>query len=176
MIAMLAMIIALVFIGYFIERTQFDFLIISGGICFGCFLFLLKNNPFSVSHLLYFSVVCRAIFIFSIPALSDVYFRFFWDGHLTNMGINPFLALPSALTQQNGIRGKEVMQFLYIHMNSRDYFSVYPTIIQGCLSLVPLLSQPSTNAPVLSLHFMMMLPYLGTIFFGCEVLPFVNLP
>ncbi len=176
LLAMLVMIAALIVIGYFIERTQFTFFIISSGISFSCFLFLLKNKSFSVSHLLYFSIICRAIFIFSIPALSDDYFRFLWDGHLTNMGINPFLALPSALLQQNGISGNELMQFLYAHMNSRNYFSVYPGVMQGCFSVATWLFPHFIKSPLIILHFVMMLAELGTIYFGLKILRVVQLP
>ncbi len=100
LIAMLLMITAFITMGYCIERTQFSIFIISAGTCFAGFLFLLKSERISSKNLLYFSILCRAIFIFSLPVLSDDYFRFLWDGHLMNMGINPFLALPSALIEQ----------------------------------------------------------------------------
>lgn len=175
-IVMLFTIIAFIIIGYFIERTQFTLLIISTGICFAGFLFLLKNNSFSLKHLLYFSILCRAIFIFSIPVLSDDYFRFLWDGHLINMGINPFLALPSGLIQQPDIIGNKMMQFLFAHMNSQNYFSVYPTIMQGIFSLATWLFPYSIKSPVIVLHFILLLSELGIIYFGLKILKIVQLP
>lgn len=175
-IDMLFTIIAFIIIGYFIERTQFTLLIISTGICFAGFLFLVKSNSFSLRHLLYFSIVCRAIFIFSIPILSDDYFRFLWDGHLINMGINPFLALPSALIQQAVISGNDIMQFLYAHMNSQDYFSVYPTIMQGGFLLATWLFPDSIKSPVIVFHFIILLAELGTIYFALKILKIIQLP
>ncbi len=175
-IVMLFMIIAFVSIGYFIERTQFTILIISTGICFAGFLFVVKTNSFSLRHLLYFSILCRAIFIFSIPVLSDDYFRFLWDGHLINMGVNPFLALPSALIHQQHIGGSNMMQFLYAHINSQNYFSVYPTIMQGCFSLATWLFPYSIKSPVIILHFIILLAELGAIYFGLKILKILQLP
>ncbi len=175
-LVMLFMIIAFIIIGYFIERAQFTLLIISISICFTGFLFLIRSSLLSLRLLLYFSVVCRAIFIFSIPVLSDDYFRFLWDGHLINTGINPFLALPSALIQQPSISGNDIMQFLYAHMNSQDYFSVYPTIMQGCFSIAAWLFPYSIKNPVIVLHFIILLSELGTIYFGLKILKIVRLP
>ena len=173
---MLLMAAAFAVIGYGIERTQFSLLILISGVCFTCFLFLLKSHPFSVKHLLHFAILCRAIFIFSIPVLSDDYFRFLWDGHLVSMGINPFLALPSALIEQQGIRENDMMQFLYHHMNSPNYFSVYPAVMQGCFSAVTWLFPHSIKSPVIVLHFIIMLADLGTMYFGLRILKNLQLP
>lgn len=176
LIAMLLMAAALAVIGYCIERTQCFLLILSSGVCFAGFLFLLKSRSFSLKHLLYFSIACRAIFIFSTPVLSDDYFRFLWDGHLVNMRINPLLALPSALIEQQGIRGNDMMQFLYHHMNSPNYFSVYPAVMQGCFSAATWLFPHSIKSPVIVLHFIMILGELGTMYFGLRILKILQLP
>lgn len=173
---MLLMLAALVIIGYSIERSQFIFFSISSAICFACFLFLLKINSFSLKHLLYFSILCRVIFMFSVPVLSDDYYRFLWDGHLINMDINPFHDLPSALIHQQHIGDSNMMQFLYTHINSQDYFSVYPTIMQGCFSLATWLFPYSIKSPVIILHSIIMLAELGTIYFGLKILKLVQLP
>ncbi|MEP7251548.1 MAG: glycosyltransferase 87 family protein [Ginsengibacter sp.] len=175
LIAMVVMLAALVMIGYFIQRTQFVTFIILSALCFGSYILLLTNSAFSLKQLLYFGLVCRAIFIFSIPVLSDDYFRFLWDGHLVNMGINPFLALPSSLMIDQAIRDNSTMQFLYNHMNSQYYFSVYPSIMQACFALSTWLFPASIKSPVIILHFIMTLAELGTCIYGIKILRLLRL-
>ncbi len=173
---MLLMITAFIITGYFIERPSFIFFIITAGISFACFLLLLKDESFSLKQLVYFAIVCRAVFIFSIPVLSDDYFRFLWDGQLTNMGINPFLALPAELIQQQDPGNSDMMPFLFAHMNSPNYFSVYPTVMQGCFSVATWLFPHSVKSPIIILHFIILLAELGSIYFGLKILKILKLP
>ena len=173
---MIIIIATLVVIGYFIDRSQFDIFILSCAVCFGAYILLVTKPVFSLKHLLYFGLLCRAIFIFSIPVLSDDYFRFLWDGHLINDGINPFLALPSSMMINQAVRDNSIMQFLYNHMNSQYYFSVYPSIMQACFALAAWLFPASVKSPVILLHFIMMLAELGTFYYGIKMLKHLRLP
>ncbi len=82
------------------------------------------------------SIALRVIASLAVPMLSDDYFRFLWDGQLLLQGINPFTVLPSTLAaapQQLESLGLSAQWFL--QLNSPDYFTIYPPILQGIFML-----------------------------------------
>ena len=78
----------------------------------------------------------RLIALFALPQLSDDYFRFVWDGRLLSQGINPFLQLPSELmASPEEAASLGLTEELYEGLNSKNYFTIYPPILQGIFSL-----------------------------------------
>lgn len=70
------------------------------------------------------------LLLLGLPQLSDDYYRFIWDGLCLNNGINPFQHTPEDLLPI--LRTKsEIADELYQGMNSKQYFSVYPPVLQG---------------------------------------------
>jgi hypothetical protein len=45
------------------------------------------------------ALLFRLLLLFAVPALSDDFYRFLWDGRLSLEGINPFLYTPRQLIQ-----------------------------------------------------------------------------
>lgn len=175
-LVMFMMLAAFVLLGYGIERTQFSVFILLMNIAFTAFIILLKNEMIPLKRLLLFSMMCRAVFIFSVPVLSDDYFRFLWDGHLINLGINPFLFIPSSLVGAPPLSSDQMLPFLFTHMNSPDYYSVYPTIMQGTFAFATWLFPNSIRYPLIVLHTIIMLAELGTILIGLRILKELRLP
>ena len=71
-------------------------------------------------------ILFRLCFFFTEPKLSDDVYRFVWDGELIAQGINPYMEIPSdaeAFAAEN--------QDLYEALNSKNYFSVYPPMMQS---------------------------------------------
>ena len=117
------------FVMYELPRNQFYPLI---GIIVGLFLiYWLLHNFWDENVLIIISlgVLFRLFVLFAFPNLSDDVFRFVWDGRLTVNGENPFLHMPSwYLESKNIIPG--LNQELYDQLNSHEYFTVYPPILQ----------------------------------------------
>lgn len=175
-VAILLIVCAFFAAGYLIDRTQSLYLISIAAASFFSFYILTTNKAIDLKALLFFAVFCRVIFMFSIPVLSDDYFRFLWDGHLINDGINPFLALPSSLKTSPELVDKQLMGFLFTHMNSPDYFSVYPTVMQAIFSFATWLYPDSIMGPVILFHFVIILGEVGTLFLGIKILRLLQLP
>ena len=93
---------------------------------FACFLLLLKAD---LKWVLGLGVLFRLLFILSIPALSDDFYRFIWDGLLWHNGIHPFSQLPS-FYMEAGQQLPALSESLFNSLNSRDYFTVYPPLHQ----------------------------------------------
>lgn len=113
-------------VAYQLQRTDTISLQITFAGLFTCFLFLVKTD---LKWLLGFSILFRLIFLFSIPALSDDFYRFIWDGLLWHEGIHPFSHAPSWFMQP----GNEVAALtpeLFDNLNSKEYYTVYPPLHQ----------------------------------------------
>lgn len=121
-----AYVVSLLFLLFFVERSQFLLLISVFTVGFVSYAQSLKNVP-SLSLLITLFAITRVASFFVLPHLSDDYYRFLWDGMLTVSGGNPYLNVPS----------NEVLDELPIHartwletMNSPNYYSVYPAFLQ----------------------------------------------
>jgi len=113
-------------LAYHFQRTDTAWLQLSFAVLFIAFLFLRKAD---LSWVIGFGILFRLLFLFSIPALSDDFYRFIWDGLLWHESIHPFTHIPSYYMEAgNEVPG--LSESLYNGLNSKDYFTVYPTFHQ----------------------------------------------
>lgn len=116
-------------IAYFTERTDTIPLLISYSILFILHLMLTKSI-LNYKFLMGFAIAFRLVFLFSIPNLSDDFYRFFWDGILINNQINPFLYLPREIIDNPTIQISALNAALFESLNSPEYYTVYPPVCQ----------------------------------------------
>ncbi|MEK0421794.1 MAG: hypothetical protein RLZZ161_1645 [Bacteroidota bacterium] len=122
----------LLMLGFFTDRADFGTLALW---CFVAFLgyFLLIDQfeyaPKTIDRLIWVGLLMRLVVVFAFPVLSDDLYRFYWDGRLMVSGISPFKDLPSAF-MQSGLRVEAIDQELFLKMNSKDYYAVYPPVCQ----------------------------------------------
>lgn len=114
-------------IGYQIPRNNFPLLISVVSVAFFG-LFILQKSNVKEKQLFGLGIFLRLLLIFSVPTLSDDYFRFLWDGLLIQDGFNPFEYKPSELIGQ--FENSKIHNELYNGMNSPNYYSIYPPINQ----------------------------------------------
>ena len=74
-------------------------------------------------------ILARAMLLFSIPNLSDDFYRFLWDGGLIAEGLNPYLSKPENLAGSTELTAGQ--NELFQKMNSRQYYTVYPPVLQA---------------------------------------------
>ena len=88
------------------------------------------------------ALVFRLLWLPATPALSDDFYRFRWDGLLAAHGLNPFAYTPRQVLRggesarptagsDSVVRTIPVLRDLFPHLNSPDYFSVYPPVCQA---------------------------------------------
>lgn len=94
------------------------------------YFIIIRGNFGHIYTWLGLGLLIRVISIFIFPSLSDDIYRFIWDGWLITEGINPFTSTPSSFSET--LPGFQA--FLLDKMNSPDYYSVYPTILQAIFS------------------------------------------
>lgn len=118
--------IGIALIGNVICRTDSMWLLITYIFVFGIYLVTWRSPQ--TKGLFYLGVLTRVSLFFSLPGLSDDFYRFLWDGLLLKNEINPYSALPSFYVEK-GISG--LTTELFELLNSPNYFTVYPPINQG---------------------------------------------
>ncbi len=156
-------------IGYFTERSHIITLLLLFALTFAAYVHLSTGKYFFLKISLLVAIIFRIIFLFAWPALSDDYFRFIWDGRIVLAGFNPFEHLPSYyLTLQKQIPG--INPALYNHLNSPQYFSVYPPVCQFIFATSAWLSGESNWGMVVMMRLTILAAEIGNIFILLKLL------
>lgn len=127
-----------VFLGYFAQRTDFVPFITAYGVFFAiyCRLAFYAQNTSGAALRWYVAlgIALRILLLFSVPNLSDDFYRFLWDGHLTVAGVHPF-AHPPVYFIENHVLPAAATPELFARLNSPEYFTVYPPVCQAVFAL-----------------------------------------
>lgn len=109
-------------------------------------------------------IIFRVALLFCLPNLSDDFYRFVWDGRMLHLGINPFAELPSEFMARVGQVGGEAWMDLYPFLNSQDYYSVYPPVLQGAFYIATGIADGDLLGSIVVLKAMILLAEIGTIY------------
>jgi alpha-1,6-mannosyltransferase len=161
------------FIAYEIPRFETLPLFIAYGILFLIYLWIVNRSDQAVSFWIAASLGFRVILLFALPQLSDDFYRFIWDGRLWAAGQHPFAALPPEFLKLN-IPG--VDQNLYNHLNSKEYFAIYPPVAQYIFWVAVKISPNSILGSVIVIRAFVLLAETGSIFLMAKLLEKFNLP
>lgn len=163
-------------LAFYIERNQTIELLTCFVILFGVYIWIIKHN--SENELTFWivaSFVFRACFLFSIPQLSDDFYRFLWDGHLLNAGYHPFTHVPRYYMEQSvSISG--ISSELFNHLNSPDYFTIYPPVNQFIFWISANLGGDLVWVGVFVMRLFIFLAEAGSIWFIRKILTHHQLP
>jgi alpha-1,6-mannosyltransferase len=153
-----------IWLGYFTARTNFVQVIAIYFALFGFYILMLRSQILSNNFKIIIGVALafRLALLLMTPNLSDDYFRFVWDGLLTTHGYNPYLILPSAL-----VAGPEtipgITPDLFSHLNSPDYYSVYPPVCQFIFAASARINGANLLANIVTMRVLIVLAELGSI-------------
>lgn len=118
-------------IGYKVQRHETaTLLIVYAALFFLYASIIIIHQPENVNFWVGCSIVFRVILLFSMPNLSEDFYRFIWDGHLLASGYHPF-AQPPSYYIENSISISELDELIFSKLNSKDYFTIYPPIAQA---------------------------------------------
>lgn len=179
-IPLLMVLASLVFYGSFayqLERSDFIKLFSLYAALFFLFYKLVQLNAGNFKFLLWTGIALRAVFIFSIPNLSQDFYRFLWDGRLLVQGINPYLSTPDSFASL-GMTGIHQAQTLIDGMGdlNASHYSNYPPLSQGIYALAALLAGKSILGSVIVLRLVLIAADIGTVLFGRKLLQKLKLP
>jgi alpha-1,6-mannosyltransferase len=148
--------------GYFTERSNFSLLISLYSTLFIIYFLILNyKNLLNFNVLLVAGILFRFCLIFSIPALSDDFYRFVWDGRIQQLGFNPFDYTPVELLTHTK---DPFLNQLFPLLNSPNYFSVYPQFCQIIFRIAAFIGQDNLYLNIIMLKAMIFISELGTIY------------
>lgn len=169
---------ALVYVGFAntFKRTQHVELFVGFSFLFVAYLLLnlyFNKTKFHFYLLFGAGLLFRLTFLFSTPHLSDDYFRFTWDGELSKDGISAFSFQPRFVTE--GLKHRPELMAKYDAllkakteefpngMNSKQYYSIYPTFNQAVFWLSSSLGS-SNSGNLLVMRVLLILAEMVTFF------------
>ncbi|OEK07852.1 mannosyltransferase [Flavivirga aquatica] len=161
---------------YNLVRTDYIKLIILYTALFISFyklITLLKNNT---KALTYFAFAFRAVFILTIPNLSQDFYRFIWDGRMILEGINPYLFTVESFITKNEFPVAQTQE-LYAGMGTLNasHFTNYPPINQICFTIAGLFADKSILGSAIVMRLLIIAADFGTLHFGKKLLNRLNL-
>ncbi len=158
------------FLAYFFERKDFFNLLFIYVVIFFTTILLLKDDKVSSQKLFYIGLLFRLVFLFSIPFLSQDFYRFIWDGRLFAIQISPYQYKPDDII--NSLSNFPQAKELYNAMGalSSSHFSNYPPVNQIIFFLAAKLSGKSIVGSLLFFRLIIILADIGIFYFGQKIL------
>ncbi|MGB4400452.1 MAG: hypothetical protein WBJ10_13860 [Daejeonella sp.] len=164
---------------YNLSRSNFPYLISLFSGLFSIYLIFIsiKEVENKTEILFKAGIFFRLLFLFSIPNLSQDFYRFIWDGRMLINGFNPYLYLPDEVITNKLISMPEARQ-LYNGMGSLSsgHYTNYPPVNQLCFALAALVSGKSIFSSVLTLRLLIIVFDLGIYKYGKKLLNALKIP
>lgn len=162
-------------LGYATPRENFTQLLLLTLLAFGLYAYV-TNQKIKVWHGIGAALLFRLLLLFAIPALSDDYFRFVWDGRLLQAGMNPYLYLPSYFLEEATPALPGITPELFGQLNSPHYYSVYPPVLQAVFWLATTLSPESLTGSIVVMRVIILAAETGSILLLLRLLRRMALP
>ncbi|MEO9892101.1 mannosyltransferase [Aurantibacter sp.] len=136
---------------------------------------IIQFEKWNYKFLLIVGVLFRLVFIAAEPSLSQDYFRFIWDGELVSNFINPYLAVPNTLIEQQDLVIANAKE-LYNGMGtlSARHFSNYPPMNQILFAIAALFGGKSVLGTTIVMRILIILADIGIFYFGRKLLRNLN--
>lgn len=165
------------YLAYFTSRSQFVLLVVL--VVFAAFLsfVLIKKQNLTFKQLLALTLIFRLVFIFSVPQLSQDFFRFFWDGQIVINGINPYLQTVDDVFNSNSenlIYQAHTLREGMGSLNAGNY-SNYPPFSQFIYACSAWLSQGSVLSFIVVIRLFLIIFDLLFIYFAKKILLYLNI-
>lgn len=161
------------FISFFVERYDTAELLLSYAVLFTIYIIFLRDlNTITTNQILVIAVLFRMVVFVALPTLSDDFYRFIWDGRVLSAGANPFENLPAEYlgTVPN------LSSDLYYKLNSPDYYTVYPPLVQFIFLISTSLFPNDIYASVLVMKAFSFAAEIGILIMMIKILLRMNLP
>ena len=162
---------------YDLHRTDYLKLVSLYTGLFFLFYKIIKTQQANYNFLVYSAFALRALFIFSIPNLSQDFYRFIWDGRMILEGLNPYLYTPESFIINGEFPIAQATE-LYSGMGNLNgsHFTNYPPINQLCFAIAGLFAGKSILGSAIVLRLLIIAADFGTLYFGKKLLSELKLP
>lgn len=160
---------------YHLDRADFLKLFsLFAALFFLCYK-LIQFEKWNFKFLLILGVLFRVVFLFSIPNLSQDFYRFIWDGNLVVLGMNPYLFFPNDLLSSGNIlipHAQELVEGMGT-LSAKNY-SNYPPLNQLLFGIASWFGEGNIVGSLISMRLMIITADIGIFFFGRKLLKSVN--
>lgn len=165
-------IILYILISYVIKRENFYILLGLFSLLFLVYLHFIKYLE-NTNEIFKIGLLFRVILLFSIPNLSQDFYRFIWDGHLILNGFNPYTNKPDLLINTINFPNAS---FLFEKMGrlSQSNFSNYPPINQLFFVIAAFFGGKSYYISMVLLKVFVVFADIGIYHFGKKILLYLN--
>ncbi|MBV7269366.1 mannosyltransferase [Winogradskyella luteola] len=162
---------------YGLERTEALKLLFLYTALFVLAFQIIKTSGFYFRMIVIAAILFRLLFLFSIPNLSQDFYRFIWDGRMIFEGFNPYLHTPDSFIHNGKIPVVQAQE-LYNGMGglSAMHFTNYPPLNQLCFFIASLFAGKSILGSAMVLRIIIILADIGTLYFGKKLLERLKLP
>lgn len=156
---------------YDLERTDFIKL---AGLYLGLFFFsfqFIKMQKHNFWVLAALALIYRLLFLFSLPNLSQDFYRFIWDGRLIANNWNPFEHIPREIYGNPHFHIQQAKELLNgMGSLSAGHYSNYPPLSQLIFAISGFLFPGNILGSVMTMRFFLILADMGTLYFGARLL------
>lgn len=163
-------------LGYEVGQSDFARILLWHALFFTAYVAVVRlASHREVVFWLAFSVALRLLLLPAMPALSDDVYRFVWDGRLLAQGISPFAHPPHWYLAP----GREVAGLtadLYAHLNSPNYFTIYPPVAQAVFAVSVWLSPNELWGSAVVMRAFLIACELGTLWLLVQLCGRFKLP
>lgn len=176
LLALLSMVFYWLF-AYDLVRTEHTKLISLYIGLFILFYFLVKNQKENIRFLTVVSFLFRIVFLFSLPNLSQDFYRFIWDGRMILEGFNPYLYTPEFFVTNNEFPVAQAQELSNgMGSLSAGHYTNYPPLNQLCFVTANLFASKSILGSVIVMRLLIISADIGTLYFGKKLLEKLKLP
>jgi alpha-1,6-mannosyltransferase len=161
-------------LGYHMQRADFVMLVTIFAISFSSTVLMLRCDV-SESTLYKIGIFFRAVLIFATPVLSQDFYRFIWDGHISLLGFNPYLFRPDEIIQN--VTTLPNAAFLHQKMGSLSagHFSNYPPLNQFFFLIAAFIGGKSILLSTIALRITIILADIGIYHYGRKILTYLKI-
>lgn len=176
--AVLLLLLGIFQLGYGVVRDDTAPLFGWYGLTFAAYLWLVNSQPSQwLSGLTLLALLARILLLFSVPGLSDDFYRFHWDGLLVVNGIHPFAYTPAMVMEQLPVSELcGIEEKLFNQLNSPGYYTIYPPVNQAVFWLGAYLFPTEPESSAIIMRGVILLAEMGTMVLLPVVLKQYGLP
>ena len=163
----------------FLQRTQFNYLLIWQIILYAILFFFFKQRAsFTLKKIIVIGTVARIVTAFLMPTLSDDIYRFIWDGQLMHTGSNPLLSTPDIYLQQLAKNNNHYSYFKQLHglINHPQYYTCYPPFMQLFFWISAVVGGFNITVNIIIIKLLIALVDIGCMVVLAKLLQYFKLP
>ncbi len=162
------------FLGYHVVRSDFPSLLGSYSFLFVVYLIIYRYFSFNrFTYLLVAGILFRILLLFSSPNLSEDVYRFIWDGRFTASGMHSFSQTPAEIFANHRLPG--LTEELFTKLNSKDYYTVYPPVLQFIFWCIAKIIPFDIQGSVVMLKYIIVIAECGIIWLLIKILKKLDL-